>query len=68
MPVRRVEIPKSRSGRKAHDAVKRAQRHVEEGFEWVVDRWGGVSPKGSGPGAREGAAGPEPNFRGIEPR
>jgi len=26
-----------RPGRKAHDAVERARRYVEEGFEWVVD-------------------------------
>lgn len=26
-----------RPGRRAHDAVKRAKRYVEEGFEWVVD-------------------------------
>lgn len=26
-----------RPGRKAHDAVKRAKRYVEEGYEWVVD-------------------------------
>ena len=26
-----------RSGRSAHDAVRAAQKHVEEGYQWVVD-------------------------------